>query len=116
MFIIECPWCGPREQSEFRCHGQAHIIRPPKPFDISDQEWGTYLFFRDNIKGWHREQWVHEFGCRKWFYAIRNTANDEFYCVYKVCDPLPDLPDTLSQQKAHKSHHAKNDPQKEEHQ
>ena len=28
MLLITCPWCGPREQSEFSCGGEAHIVRP----------------------------------------------------------------------------------------
>ena len=49
MFIINCPFCGERDQTEFVCHGEAHIARPENPEDISDEEWGDYLFFRINI-------------------------------------------------------------------
>jgi len=51
MFIIECPWCGKRDQSEFTAHGEAHIARPPDPSSCDDKEWGDYLFFRQNPKG-----------------------------------------------------------------
>ena len=44
MFIINCPYCGERDQTEFTCHGEAHIIRPDNPSEISDEEWGRYLF------------------------------------------------------------------------
>ena len=44
MFIINCPYCGERDQTEFTCHGEAHIARPDNPSEISDEEWGRYLF------------------------------------------------------------------------
>ena len=58
MFIIKCPYCGERDQTEFVCHGEAHIARPKVPSEISDEEWGSYLFFRSNPKGIHYERWI----------------------------------------------------------
>ena len=52
MLIVECPWCGERDQTEFSCHGEAHIARPENPDELSDKEWGAYVFFRQNIKGY----------------------------------------------------------------
>lgn len=83
MFVIDCPWCGEREQMEFSCHGQAHIARPTRPAELSDEEWGDYVFFRDNPKGIHYERWVHAHGCRRWFNAVRDTVTDEFLGTYK---------------------------------
>ena len=45
MFVIKCPYCGERDQTEFSCHGEAHIARPDNPAEVSDEEWGDYLFF-----------------------------------------------------------------------
>ena len=28
MLLIPCPWCGERDETEFRCGGEAHIARP----------------------------------------------------------------------------------------
>ena len=28
MLIITCPFCGPRDEVEFACGGEAHITRP----------------------------------------------------------------------------------------
>ena len=39
MFLIYCPFCGEREQSEFKAGGEAHIIRPKQPTEVSDDEW-----------------------------------------------------------------------------
>ena len=50
MFLINCPFCGVREQSEFKAGGEAHIVRPKQPTELSDDEWAEYLFMRKNIK------------------------------------------------------------------
>lgn len=91
MLLIDCPWCGRREQLEFSCHGQAHITRPPNPDQLTDEQWGDYVFFRDNPKGIHYERWVHTHGCRRWFNAVRNTVTDEFLGTYKPGDPAPEV-------------------------
>lgn len=91
MLLINCPWCGQREQAEFSCHGQAHIERPKKPDQLSDEQWGDYVFFRDNPEGIHYERWVHVHGCRRWFNAVRNTITDEFLSTYKPGEPAPEL-------------------------
>lgn len=90
MLLIDCPWCGRRDQVEFSCHGQAHISRPQEPDQLSDEQWGDYIFFRDNPKGIHHERWVHVHGCRRWFNAVRNTVTDELLGTYKPGDPAPD--------------------------
>ena len=53
MFLITCPFCGEREQSEFKAGGEAHIERPKQPTELSDDEWAEYLFMRKNIKGFN---------------------------------------------------------------
>ena len=57
MLLIDCPWCGPREETEFSCGGEAHIARPLDPDALTDEQWGDYLFMRKNPRGAHREQW-----------------------------------------------------------
>ena len=59
MIIINCPYCGEREQSEFTNGGEAHVIRPKEPDTLSDKEWGQYVFYRSNPKGIFYERWVH---------------------------------------------------------
>ena len=95
MFIINCPYCGDRDQTEFSCHGEAHIARPTNTKDMTDEQWGDYVFFRTNPKGYHRERWVHDHGCRRWFNAVRHTVTDELIVTYKVDDPRPEIPDGL---------------------
>ena len=83
MLLISCPWCGPRDETEFRYGGQAHIVRPAAPDELSDGEWAQYLFMRDNPKGLFAERWNHVCGCRRWFNALRHTVTHEIVAVYK---------------------------------
>lgn len=91
MFVIECPYCGPRDQSEFHYGGEAHISRPKAPEDLSDAEWGEFVFRRSNTKGVFAERWNHSAGCRRWFNALRNTASDEFLAIYRMGEAPPSL-------------------------
>jgi len=89
MFVIPCPWCGPRDQSEFSYGGEAHISRPTDSSDLSDAEWADYVFLRSNPKGVFAERWVHTAGCRQWFNLIRNTASDRILSAYKPGEAAP---------------------------
>jgi sarcosine oxidase subunit delta len=91
MQLIRCPYCGAREEVEFRYGGQAHITYPADPADICDEEWAGYLFFRDNPKGPFAERWMHSAGCRRWFNAVRDTATHEILAIYRLGDPRPEL-------------------------
>ncbi len=84
MLIIDCPYCGPRDESEFSYGGEAHIVRPPQPEKLSDEQWGEYLFHRHNTRGLHREQWNHAAGCRKWFNVERDTVSYKIKSVYQI--------------------------------
>jgi len=89
MLLIDCPWCGPREQTEFSCGGEAHIVRPANPDALSDEQWGYYLFMRKNPRGAHLEQWVHTYGCRRWFNVRRDTVTYRITAVYKPGESPP---------------------------
>lgn len=84
MLRIECPYCGLRDQSEFRCGGEADRTRPARPDRCNDQQWAEYLFYRDNPKGLLRERWVHSYGCRQWFVVIRDTVSHEIVEVSPI--------------------------------
>ena len=91
MLLIPCPYCGPREESEFSYGGEAHIARPKQPEALSDEEWADYLFMVTNPKGVHLERWVHSHGCRRWFNAARDTLTDEILAVYEMGQKPPKL-------------------------
>ena len=89
MLLIDCPWCGPREETEFSYGGEAHIVRPKDPYALDDADWADYLFMRKNPQGRHREQWLHSAGCRRWFNVERDTVTYKIISVYKVGEPVP---------------------------
>mgnify|MGYP003693973711 CR=1 FL=1 len=51
MQLIECPWCGPREETEFHYGGQAHVAYPDDPAALTDEQWAHYVFFRGQPQG-----------------------------------------------------------------
>jgi sarcosine oxidase subunit delta len=87
MMQLTCPWCGVRDEPEFIYGGTTHISRPGPA--AGDQEWGEYLFFRDNPKGRHHERWRHAYGCGQWFNVIRHTVTHEVQSVYGIAEPPP---------------------------
>ncbi|MGX1099691.1 sarcosine oxidase subunit delta [Amorphus sp. MBR-141] len=89
MFLIPCPYCGTRDQSEYAYGGQAHVARPKDPASLTDAEWAEFVFFRDNPKGLFAERWNHASGCRRWFNVLRSTASDRIYAAYAIGTPPP---------------------------
>ena len=89
MMLIDCPWCGPRSEREFRCGGEGHITRPDAPDTVDDAVWADYLFYRDNSKGLAHERWLHRFGCGRWFNVARCTTDHRIVAIYEMGDPKP---------------------------
>ena len=99
MLVITCPHCGPREESEFSCGGEAHIARPLAENSLTDAEFADYLFLRDNPKGVFLERWRHAVGCRRWFNMVRDTVTHEIIEVYA----MGSLPSSKIGKDAHKN-------------
>jgi heterotetrameric sarcosine oxidase delta subunit len=76
MLLIPCPWCGPRDEVEFRYGAEAGVAAPHDGPVPDDAAWGEWLFVRANPKGPLRERWCHSHGCRRWFSLVRDTATD----------------------------------------
>jgi sarcosine oxidase, subunit delta len=74
MLSIPCPWCGSRDEIEFRYGGQAGITFSGDAGSISDEQLAELLYMRDNPKGIWMERWFHSAGCRRWFDVERDTA------------------------------------------
>ena len=72
-FLLPCPNCGPREVEEFRCAGE--VTQRPKEAPTL-RELTSYVYFRDNTRGVHREWWYHRHGCGQWFLAERDTRDN----------------------------------------
>jgi sarcosine oxidase subunit delta len=92
MLLIRCPYCEmERPEIEFRHAGEAHIARPAQPAETSDADWTEYLYLRTNPKGVYVERWRHNFGCARFFNAVRHTVSDKFLATYKAGEPRPDI-------------------------
>ncbi len=74
MLILPCPFCGPRNESEFLHGGPAKPVRPEAPQELSDQDWIDYLTVPDNPMGPVRETWWHVRGCGQWITVERDTV------------------------------------------
>jgi sarcosine oxidase, subunit delta len=72
MQIFPCPFCGPRDESEFHYVGEPKA-RPESSASVSDAEWADYLYFNSNTKGLAREIWLH-LTCMEMFALTRDTT------------------------------------------
>lgn len=79
-----CPFCGPRDASEFRYGGDPSVARPGP--GCSDADWAGYLYVRENPRGRAREYWVHVQGCGQWLIAERDTVT---HLVLQVTEATP---------------------------
>ena len=70
--IITCPYCGPRDLSEFSYQGDGNRTRPD-PASTDQEAWNAYVYDRLNPAGDHNEIWQHSGGCRAHLAVTRNT-------------------------------------------
>lgn len=75
MILLPCPYCGPRNVSEFRYVGE--LLQRPDPNATGIGEWRAFLYVRYNPAGWAVETWVHSAGCRQYFVVERHTVTNE---------------------------------------
>ena len=89
MLQIPCPWCGIRDEVEFRYHGDATRPRPEAAATLAD--FTRYTYGRDNPLGWHLEWWLHVGGCRRLLKVERHTLSHEIRWVgAPEASPAPD--------------------------
>jgi sarcosine oxidase subunit delta len=79
MLRIPCPWCGIRDEIEFRYRGDAGVARPGPEAPLAD--FTAYVYGRANPLGWHLEWWLHTGGCRKLLKVERHTLSHEIRWV-----------------------------------
>jgi heterotetrameric sarcosine oxidase delta subunit len=84
VLLIRCPWCGHREETEFRYGGEAHLPMPGP--DADDRTWGRFLFYRRNPTDRYFERWVHVHGCRRWFQVVRDPTTHRITGSYLVTE------------------------------
>ena len=87
MLRIDCPWCGPRDEVEFRFGGEVPVVRPG--LDCSDAEWADYLFARANPRGASEERGLHLHGCHRWLTLRRDTLIHRPMAQRAINAPVP---------------------------
>ena len=90
MLRIPCPYCGVRDETEFRYRGDATRARPSG--DASLEAFAAFVYERANPRGWHVEWWLHVAGCRKLLKVARHTVSHEIHWVGAPEDP-PVIPE-----------------------
>jgi heterotetrameric sarcosine oxidase delta subunit len=75
MMLISCPYCGPRDVTEFSYGGDADVRQPIGA--ATDADWSAYVYLRDNPRGPHDELWQHSAGCRRWIRVTRDTLTHD---------------------------------------
>ena len=94
MLLIPCPWCGPRDETEFQYGGQAHLPYPDDPASLSDEAWADFLFMRDNPRGSWSERWMHAAGCRRWCNLAREHRHEQdLRAPIAIGESPPEVPD-----------------------
>ena len=79
MLRIECPWCGVRDETEFRYRGDASLPHPESNASLAECCAQTYV--RENRRGWHLRWWR---ACRRPPEApsvVRHTDTHEIRAV-----------------------------------
>ena len=83
--IITCPYCGPRDVSEYTYQGDGNRTRPDLA-STNPEEWNAYVYDRVNIAGDHHEIWQHSGGCRAHLAVTRSTTTHSVSSVSFVRD------------------------------
>lgn len=74
MQLFSCPFCGPRDETEFVFGAEAGKVRPEPAAEVSAEAWSAYLHLGDNPKGAVREIWLH-LTCGEFFAMERDTVS-----------------------------------------
>jgi sarcosine oxidase subunit delta len=86
MLILACPFCGPRNEQEFVCAGEASQ-RPAQPQSLDDAAWADHLYHRDNPDTPVHERWWHAHGCRAWLRVRRDPHTQEIVACEAEAQP-----------------------------
>jgi len=73
MLRLDCPYCGTRDETEFRYGGEAGRVRPA---GSESSDWARYLYWRGNLPGTYIELWLHVSGCRRSLQVVRDTRTN----------------------------------------
>ena len=78
MQRFTCPFCGPRDETEFFYGGEAGKERPEPAAEVPADRWADWLYGESNRKGPSREIWVH-LTCGEFFLMERDTVSHQVF-------------------------------------
>jgi len=78
MQMFPCPFCGLRDETEFRFGGMAGKIRPIGGAAAPSAAWSRYLYFQPGLKGRVAEIWTHA-PCGELFQLERDNVTHAVY-------------------------------------
>jgi sarcosine oxidase, subunit delta len=85
MILVPCPYCGPRNTSEFRWCGE--VKSRPDSNRATPEQWRDYLYLKSNGVGWITETWYHREGCGRYFRTERHTLTNEIRAIHDESKP-----------------------------
>ena len=83
MLLIPCPYCGPRDQSEFDYGGR--VIALPG-LEASAEDWHQALHLSCDNDRRVDEHWYHGAGCERWIRVSRDLYSHEISEVAGIGD------------------------------
>jgi len=92
MILVPCPYCGPRNASEFRWCGE--VKSRPDCNRATPEQWRDYLYFKSNGARWITETWYHREGCARYFRTERHTLTNEIRAIRDEGQPEPAVAET----------------------
>jgi len=81
MLLIPCPFCGPRNETEFAYGGPALPPRPAESAALLEADWVDWLSVPEYRPGPVPERWCHARGCGSWLTVVRDTATHQIISV-----------------------------------
>ncbi len=82
VIVLQCPWCGPRNVSEF--HSLGEVVDRPDPSTANRWEWRSYLYLRRNPAGRVHERWFHRAGCRRTSTPSATLATTPVFATWRL--------------------------------
>jgi heterotetrameric sarcosine oxidase delta subunit len=76
MHQLNCPWCGPRAETEFEYLCAASVVASDFASESTEMALQR-IFLRDDEIGFHNEIWQHVLGCRSWLQVERHNLTHE---------------------------------------
>lgn len=90
MRLMECPWCGFRDEVEFRFAGSFDPDAEPAVDGANAALALDPPVTTPRVRMLRHERWSHQAGCRRWFNVVRDVSAGEIMAIYPMGVAPPD--------------------------